>query len=119
MTEPVVAVVDDDPTVLASLEELLDSAGYVARTFQSAEALLSRGLEGIDVLITDIGMPGTDGFTLRDAVRQIHPDLPVFLITGRHETDDKSLSRGPGGFLRKPFDGNALLSALRNVLGSQ
>jgi FixJ family two-component response regulator len=110
MTEPVVAVVDDDPTVLASLEELLDSAGYVARTFQSA---------GIDVWITDIGMPGTDGFTLRDAVRQIHPDLPVFLITGRHETDDQSLSRGPGGFLRKPFDGNALLLALRNVLGSQ
>jgi FixJ family two-component response regulator len=119
MSEPLIAVVDDDPRVLASLRELLESAGYVAETFESAEGLLSRGLKGIGVVITDIGMPGADGFDLRDAVRQIRPDLPVFLITGRHEINDQSGARGRGGFLRKPFDGNALLAALRDALESQ
>lgn len=118
MSGPVVAIVDDDPEVLASLEELLESAGYMIRSFLCADALLDQGLEGIDVLITDIGMPGTDGFELRDIVRQRFPDLPVFLITGRHEITDQHPSRGRGGFLRKPFDGHTLLAALQDALSS-
>lgn len=119
MSKPVVAIVDDDPRVLASLEELLESAGYVTRSFLSAEALLAQGLTGIEVLITDIGMPGTDGFELRARIRQALPELPVFLITGRHEITDQSRSRGKGGFLRKPFDGHVLLAALRDALDNR
>ena len=82
---PVVAVVDDDPRLLESLEDLLESAGYVAHSFSSAGSLFDRGLSGLDVLITDIGMPGIDGFELRHLVKKVRPELPVFLITGRHE----------------------------------
>jgi FixJ family two-component response regulator len=113
---PVVAIVDDDPRLLESLEELLESAGYVARSFSSAGSLLDSGLSGLDMLITDIGMPGADGFELRDLVKKARPDLPVFLITGRHEIADQNRAKGISGFFRKPFDGQALLSAVYDAL---
>jgi FixJ family two-component response regulator len=112
----VVAIVDDDPRVLESLEELLESAGYMARSFSSAESLLASGLSGVDVLITDIGIPGTDGFELRDLVKKAHPELPVFLITGRHEIADQSRAQGVSGFFRKPYEGQALLAAIGEVV---
>ena len=113
---PVVAVVDDDPRLLESLEDLLESAGYTARCFPSAGSLLSSGLSGPDVLITDIGMPGINGFELRDLVKKARPDLPVFLITGRHEIADQDRAQGVSGFFRKPFDAQALLTAVANAL---
>jgi FixJ family two-component response regulator len=116
---PVVAVVDDDPRLLESLEDLLESAGYAARSFSSARALLSSGLSGLDVLITDIGMPGFDGFELRDVVKKARPELPVFLITGRHEIADQSRAQGISGFFRKPFDGQALLAAVGDSLSDR
>ncbi|MET4399840.1 MULTISPECIES: response regulator [unclassified Bradyrhizobium] len=113
-----VAIVDDDPRVLESLEELLESAGYAVFCFSSAEALLARGLSQVDVLITDIGLPNVDGLQLRNAVRERRPDLPVFLITGRYEIADQSRAKGITGFFRKPFDGLALLSAIGEALRS-
>ncbi|MFD1983613.1 response regulator [Mesorhizobium newzealandense] len=116
---PVVAVVDDDPRVLDSLEELLESAGYVARSFSSARQLLISGLSGLDVLITDIGMLGMNGFELRDLVKRTRPELPVFLITGRHEIADQDRAQGISGFFRKPFDAQALLAAVGDALRNQ
>jgi FixJ family two-component response regulator len=115
-TRPIVAVVDDDPRLLESLEELLESAGYAACCFRSAGHLLVRGLADLDVLITDIGMPETNGFELRDIVKKARPDLPVFLITGRHEIADQSRAQGISGFFRKPFDAPALLIAMAEAL---
>ena len=116
---PVVAIVDDDPRLLESLEDLLESAGYAARCFSSAGALLARGLSGVDLLITDIGMPGTNGFELRDLVNEARPELPVFLITGRHEFADQGRAQGINGFFRKPFDAKVLLAAVKRALGDR
>jgi len=116
---PVVAVVDDDPRLLESLEDLLESAGYIARSFSSAGSLVISGLSDVDVLITDIGMPGMDGFELRDLVKRARPNLPVFLITGRHELADQYRAKGISGFFRKPFDGQALLVAVGDALRNQ
>jgi len=113
--KPVVAVVDDDPRLLESMEDLLESAGYTARTFSSAASLIGR-LAGIEVLITDIGMPGMNGFELRDLVRETRPNLPIFLITGRHEIVDQDRAKGVSGFFRKPFDAQALLGAVSEAL---
>lgn len=117
----IIAVVDDDPRLLESLENLLESAGYAARTFSSAKALIDAGLFGIDCLITDIGMPVMDGFELHDAVKKARPGLPVFLITGRHEIGDQQRANAKdiSGFFRKPFDGPALLTAVDNALAAQ
>jgi len=115
-TRHVVAIVDDDPRMLESVGDLLESAGYVARSFSSAASLLVNGLSDLDVLITDIGMPGIDGFELRDLVKKARPELPVFLVTGRHEIADQSRARGISGFFRKPFDAQALLAAIASAL---
>jgi FixJ family two-component response regulator len=118
VSEPrsVVAIVDDDPRLLESLEELLESAGYAARRFSSAGSLLIGGLSGLDLLIADVGMPGLDGFELRDLVKRVRPELPVFLITGRHEIADQDRARGISEFFRKPFDAKALLAAVGDAL---
>jgi FixJ family two-component response regulator len=113
---PVIAVVDDDPRLLESLEDLLESAGYAARSFPSGGALLLGGLAELDLLITDIGMPGMDGFELRDLVRQARPELPVFLITGRHEIADQDRARGGTAFYAKPFDADELLATVGDAL---
>ena len=115
-TGHVVAIVDDDPRLLESVGDLLESAGYVAQSFSSPAALLVNGLSSLDLLITDIGMPGMDGFELRDLVKKLRPELPVFLITGRHEIADQSRAQGTSGFFRKPFDAQALLAAIANAL---
>jgi FixJ family two-component response regulator len=115
---PSIAVVDDDLRLLESLENLLESAGYGVRTFASANALLDAGLSGIDCLITDIGIPGMDGFELRGAARRLRPEMPVILITGRDEIADQQRARDAdiAGFFRKPFDGRTLLSAVSDAL---
>jgi FixJ family two-component response regulator len=116
--ERTIAVVDDDPRVLASLENLLESAGCVVRTFSSAKVLVDAGFSDIDCIITDIGMPVMDGFALHDLVKKVRPDLPVFLITGRHEIGDQQRAGAEDirGFFRKPFDGPALLAAVDDAL---
>jgi FixJ family two-component response regulator len=115
---PMIAVVDDDPRVLESLENLLESSGYRVRTFSSASALIEAGFGDIDSLITDIGMLGIDGFELHGLVKNARPELPVFLITGRHEIGDQQRASASdiSGFFRKPFDGPALLAAVDGAL---
>lgn len=115
----VVAIVDDDPRLLESLEDLLESAGYAACGFSSARSLLSGGLPELDLLITDIGLPGMDGFELRDLVLKERPSLPVFLITARHEIADQSRAKGISGFFRKPFDAQRLLVAVGDALNDK
>ncbi|WDZ81372.1 response regulator (plasmid) [Ensifer adhaerens] len=112
----VVAIVDDDPRLLESLEDLLESAGYSARRFSSGRSLLSAGLPGLDALITDIGMPGMDGFELRDIVKANQPNLPIFLMTGRHEIADQLSAQDRSSCFRKPFDAQVLLATLAAAL---
>jgi FixJ family two-component response regulator len=111
-----VAVVDDDPRVLESLADLLESEGYDARTYSSASVLLVAGFSGVDAIISDIGMAGVDGFELRNLVSKVLPRLPIFLITGRHELAEQGRAQGISGFFRKPFDGQALLAAVADAL---
>ncbi|CUX52057.1 FixJ family two-component response regulator [Agrobacterium tumefaciens] len=116
---PVIAVVDDDPQVLESLQELLESAEFIPRTFSSGAALLAAGLAEVDVLITDIGLPDMDGFELQSCVEDHYPHVPVFLISGRHEKSDRKSLQPERHILRKPFDGNALLEAIRQALAKR
>jgi FixJ family two-component response regulator len=113
---PVVAVVDDDPRILRSLETLLESADYSARLYPSAESLLENpgALDELNCLISDIGMSVMDGFDLLRAVKSARPELPVILITGRPEAAKLAASdgRGADAVFEKPFDAAKLLAAI-------
>jgi FixJ family two-component response regulator len=116
---PIIAVVDDDPRLLESLSDLLESAGYSVRSFRSAQLILEdrSALAEIACLIADIGMPVIDGFQLERLVKQARPELPVILVTGRHEIADQQRAIAQGNrFFRKPFDGQALLAAVGQAL---
>jgi FixJ family two-component response regulator len=115
----IIAVVDDDPRILGSLESLLESAGYVVRLFSSATALLeSGGLREIDCLISDVGMPVMDGFELVRAIETARPGLPTILITGRPDLQNRSPPDWPRHFrlFKKPFNGQELLTAVGDAL---
>ena len=117
----IVAVVDDDFRILESLGDLLESAGYAVRLFTSAQSLLEDtvALSETDCLIADIGMPVIDGFELEKLVKRARPELPVILITGRHEIADQQRAIAQGNrFFRKPFDGQALLAAIGQAVHS-
>ena len=123
MTDPppgyVIAVVDDDPGILRSLENLLESADHAARVYASAEALLESGcLAEIDCLISDIDMPVMDGFELLRVAHAARPELPVILITGHPEMLNRLPAIGPGHYrlFTKPFDGQELLTAVSDAL---
>lgn len=116
--QSVVAVVDDDLRILESLENLLESAGYGVRTFARSNEFLTSDYSIVDCLITDIGMPGIDGFGLIEIVMRSMPGLPIFLITGRHEIADqqRAAANGISGLFRKPFDAQRLLSEIGMAL---
>jgi FixJ family two-component response regulator len=110
----VIAVVDDDPSVLEAVGNLLESAGYAALPFNSAEELLNGGaVTTIDCVISDIGMPIMSGVALQTELGRLRPALPVILITGRNGLGDAG-AHAPNnhGLFRKPFDSQKLLDAL-------
>jgi FixJ family two-component response regulator len=114
-----IGVVDDDPRVLESLEELLAAGGYHAFSFPSAEAFIdSNEFRRVDCLISDIGMPAMSGLELLQITRAERPGLPVILITGREEQYQRASleSNGARHLFRKPFDGKQLLATLDEIL---
>jgi FixJ family two-component response regulator len=115
----VIAVVDDDRSVLESLEMLLASAEYDVRLFSSATALLeSSGLREIDCLISDIGMPVMDGFELARRVQAARPELPIILVTGRPDLLNRSPLDVSARYrlVKKPFNGPELLTIVGDAL---
>ena len=108
----VVAAIDDDRRVRESVQSVLESAGYEAVTFESAEAfLLSGALSSVTCVIADVRLPGMDGTELQRRIRRERSQLSVILITA-HDDDDvrrQALRDGAAAFLLKPFEGGDLL----------
>ena len=111
-----VAVVDDDSRVVESLQNLLESAGYTAHGFTSADQLIAHPLWAtFDLLIADIGMPGTDGFALARRVQAERPGTPVLLITGG-ERPLREAEAIAAPVLFKPIDADRLLAEIAEKL---
>jgi FixJ family two-component response regulator len=97
---------------------VLESAGYEAVAFESAEAFLESGaLSRVTCVIADVRLPGMNGTELQRRIRQEHRQMPVILITA-HDDDDvrrQALRDGAIAFLVKPFDGGDLLEHVARV----
>jgi FixJ family two-component response regulator len=119
VTRPLVLVVDDDARVRESLQDLLSSAGIDTLCVASAEALLnSDTLRSARCLITDIRMPGIDGWELHRRVSQAHPQILTIIISAFPEQHVQEHARSVGAFafLFKPFDGEELLRTVEAAL---
>lgn len=108
----VVLVVDDEPMLGALLAMALDSQGWqtvVATAAEPAEDL-ARELE-VDLLVTDVHMPGRSGFDLATSLRSRRADLPVLLVSGAADAAALALPQ-PFAFLEKPFSLRSLFGAI-------
>ena len=100
-------IVDDDESVRWVLEQALTQAHMQPRSFATAEAFFAAlRTAQPDVLLTDIRMPGADGFQLMGRLTATHPDLPVIVITAHSDLDSAVSAYQAGAFeyLPKPFD---------------
>lgn len=100
-----ILLVDDDPGVRFALTEVMCERGYrVVCASSGVQALAS--LDGIDVVVTDLSMPGMDGLELVSQIAARAPALPVILLTahGSENLVRLASSRGACGCLSKPFD---------------
>src|SRR5262245_20829893 len=108
----IVATVDDDRRVRESVQSVLESAGYQAVGFESAETfLLSGAVSSVSCVIADVRLPGINGTELQRRIRRERRQLPIILITA-HDDDDvrlEALRDGAVAFLVKPFDAGDLL----------
>ena len=100
-------IVDDDQSLRWVLEKALRQADMEPRCFERAELLLDAISDEVpDVLITDVRMPGIDGFELLDRLNSAHPDLPIIVMTAHSDLDNAVAASRGGAFeyLPKPFD---------------
>ncbi len=114
-----VAVVDDDESMRAAVEDLLGSVGIKARSFVSAEEFLQSGLQNeIACLISDIRMPGMTGLELQAKLVAQGSRVPIIFITAHGNTRMRmqALKAGAIEFLGKPFDDESLLGSVRAAL---
>ncbi|MFZ5751390.1 MAG: sigma-54-dependent transcriptional regulator [Pseudomonadota bacterium] len=121
MTAPVF-VVDDDADHLAALCDLIGAGGHRARAFAgAAEALAATTTETPAAVLTDLRMPGMDGFALVEALRTADPDLPVIVLTGHGDVAHavRAIRAGAEDFLEKPYDAAHLLAVLDRALRSR
>jgi two-component system chemotaxis sensor kinase CheA len=120
---PVVLVVDDALTVRELQRTILERAGYEVVTVAGGEAALAH-LAGarVDLVLTDVEMPGMDGFVLTERIRasERHRNLPVLVLSTRGAEQDRrrGLEAGADGYLVKSaFDEHGLLAAVKRLLG--
>jgi len=107
MDKASVWVIDDDQSIRWVLEKALEKAGMQVNAFASAGGILEALQQGQpDALITDVRMPGMDGFELLNAIQSEFPDLPVIIITAHSDLDSAVTAYQGGAFeyLPKPFD---------------
>jgi FixJ family two-component response regulator len=114
-----IAIIDDDALARDGIRELVESLGYEALTFISAEHFLESGVVAkTTCLITDIQMPGLSGLELQEELQAQGYRTPIILITAypTEQQRKRALSAGAIGFLSKPFGERSLVECLNHAL---
>jgi FixJ family two-component response regulator len=110
-----VLIVDDDESLRRALARTVRMAGFEVEAFQSAEALLARGVPERDAcLVLDVDLPGIGGIEFKRALTAAGRDLPTIFITALEpaEVSDPLAALAPVAVLYKPFRKAALLEAI-------
>ncbi len=114
-----ILVVDDEPNYLVVLSELLKDEGFEVITAQKGEDGFKVVQDtDLDLVITDMRMPGMDGLELLKAVKSYNKDLPVIMITAFGEVEKAvvAMKAGAYNYLAKPFNNEELLLNIRKAI---
>jgi FixJ family two-component response regulator len=118
-TKAIIAIVDDDMSMLTSTARLLTVHGFRTQTFVSAEAFLDcESAAGADCLILDINLGGISGIEMRRRLTVAGSRIPVIFITSSddEETFRQAIEAGCVVYLHKPFAANRLISAISEAI---
>jgi FixJ family two-component response regulator len=121
VTENLISVVDDDESVRRTTTLLIESFGFRAAGFESAEAFLRSGhLHDTSCLIVDVQMPGMNGLQLQSHLAAAGCGIPIIFITAYESKDSRqrAMQAGAAAFLGKPFSDEQLLQIIRSALRS-
>jgi two-component system response regulator MtrA len=113
-----ILVIDDEPEILRLLERILTGEGF--RVMLATDGVYGLSLlkeEEPDLVILDILMPGPDGFTVLNRIREIS-NVPVIMVTGKRDTDSvqRAIDQGADDYVRKPFRPAELVARVRSKL---
>lgn len=117
-----ILIVDDDPHVLQVLEARLQSSGFNILTAESGQDALRLLKDNrVDLMISDMKMPGMSGMEVMAKARDLQPGLPIIFLTAFSTVADavQAVKAGAVDYLPKPFDGRQLVFKLRQVLSEQ
>ncbi|MGV3591269.1 MAG: PAS domain S-box protein [Gammaproteobacteria bacterium] len=114
-----VLVVEDSPEILNLVKMILQGAGYTVLPAASGTQALTRQDERVDLVLTDVVMPGMNGPEFAERWLKVHPQTPVLYMTGYAEESVLPFSVNPDNLLLKPFKPAQLLQKAAAVLGRQ
>lgn len=115
-------IVDDEATVLGILTAKLKAEGYMCETAPNAETALTMARDGnFDLVITDLMMPGIDGFMLTEVLKAKYPTLGIIAITGMADVDSavRAMKIGADDYITKPFNLEHIVISVERTLEKQ
>ena len=116
---PRVLLVEDEPSLVLTLVDRLQSEGYEVESAQDGNAGFERALDGpFDLILLDVALPGRGGFDVLRDLRQKKVETPVLMLTARGQVVDRvlGLKLGADDYLPKPFDMMELLARIEALL---
>ena len=114
-----ILLVEDEPSLVLTLVDRLQSEGYEVENARDGLAGLERGLSGgFDLIVLDVALPGKGGFDVLRDLRQKRVETPVLMLTARSQVVDRvlGLKLGADDYLPKPFDMMELRARIEAVL---
>lgn len=117
--EPVIAIVDDDPSVRRGLQRLIRSAGWKVETFASAQEFLARPRAAVpNCVVLDLQLPGLSGLDLQKRIMEVELGVPIVFLTGHGDipASVQAMKAGAVEFLTKPVDELELLRAIQEAV---
>lgn len=115
-----ILVIDDEPPMTSWVEEALEQEGFLTFTATNSEDALSLlKVLRVDVIVSDVMMPGLNGLDVLARVKAGNPDIEIVLMTGYRARSIafEAWTKGACGFLEKPFSPEQLLGAVQHALG--
>ncbi len=116
-----ILIVDDEKNYLVVLEALLGSEGYEIVTALNAKSAISTAEEAdLDLIITDMKMPGMSGMELLEKIKSMKPELPVIMMTafGTIEMAVEAMRKGAYDYIQKPFENEQLKLTVKKALNN-